>query len=497
MKKTKPILSVFLAVVMVLCAVPMTYAASSGDWNNLHWSFDEDTLTISGVGAMPAGTPWSSYRAKILHVVIENGVTSIGNATFSGHSNLLDVSIPNTVNQIGSSAFNLCSNLSNVKIPDAVTMIGDSAFRYCYKINSLTIPGNVLVIGENAFYGCTGLVSIQIPNSVIRIGAYAFYNCSSLARIKIPDYVTAIGNYTFSCCTNLSGITIPSGVTSIGSNAFRGCSNLFSLTIPDGVTRIEQSSFQNCTSLVGLAIPKSVNYIGRNAFAGCENLESITIPNGIATIEENTFYNCKKLSTIALPNSVTLVDNFAYHYCDALKDVYYAGTSADWGNIKINPYNDPLKNATIHFGEDINPPEDVQNGYQFKVDTYSFQNYTDKDSEIGHCFGMSMTSSAYYLGILDKQVLGDRNKNLYDFDDDATTRAPICYYQKRQGSCAQEAIVAGGYYWKRGFLDTITKKFDIDSDWQEVVDYVRKYSLQGTTQGRYLTGGVPPVRFSM
>ena len=26
---------------------------------------------------------------------------------------------------------------------------------------------------------------------------------------------------------------------------------------------------------------------------------------------------------------------------------------------------------------------------------------------------------------------------------------------------------------------------------------VIKYSLQGTTQGRYLTGGVPPVRFSM
>ena len=26
---------------------------------------------------------------------------------------------------------------------------------------------------------------------------------------------------------------------------------------------------------------------------------------------------------------------------------------------------------------------------------------------------------------------------------------------------------------------------------------VVKYSLQGTTQSRYLTGGVPPVRFSM
>ena len=29
------------------------------------------------------------------------------------------------------------------------------------------------------------------------------------------------------------------------------------------------------------------------------------------------------------------------------------------------------------------------------------------------------------------------------------------------------------------------------------IEWVEKYSLQGTTQGRYLTGGVPPIRFSM
>ena len=32
---------------------------------------------------------------------------------------------------------------------------------------------------------------------------------------------------------------------------------------------------------------------------------------------------------------------------------------------------------------------------------------------------------------------------------------------------------------------------------QLVSSTIRKYSLQGTTQGRYLTGGVPPGRFSM
>ena len=33
--------------------------------------------------------------------------------------------------------------------------------------------------------------------------------------------------------------------------------------------------------------------------------------------------------------------------------------------------------------------------------------------------------------------------------------------------------------------------------YKENVEEVGKYSLQGTTQSRYLTGGVPPVRFSM
>ena len=32
---------------------------------------------------------------------------------------------------------------------------------------------------------------------------------------------------------------------------------------------------------------------------------------------------------------------------------------------------------------------------------------------------------------------------------------------------------------------------------QDVLEQLLKYSLQGTTQGNGLTGGVPPVRFSM
>ena len=39
--------------------------------------------------------------------------------------------------------------------------------------------------------------------------------------------------------------------------------------------------------------------------------------------------------------------------------------------------------------------------------------------------------------------------------------------------------------------------FDIHSFMNYYIYIYAKYSLQGTTQGRYLTGGVPPVRFSM
>ena len=54
-----------------------------------------------------------------------------------------------------------------------------------------------------------------------------------------------------------------------------------------------------------------------------------------------------------------------------------------------------------------------------------------------------------------------------------------------------------GYYAKVEFdaeSETFRGKIERINDY---IDFETKYSLQGSTQGRYLTGGVPPVRFSM
>ena len=106
-------------------------------WNedNLTWTLDADgtTMTISGTGAMKGYSTDDSpayYNENIIKVVIQDGVTSIGNGAFKYCSSLTDITIPGSVTSIGNYAFDRCSNLASVKIPEGVTSIGNSAFRY-------------------------------------------------------------------------------------------------------------------------------------------------------------------------------------------------------------------------------------------------------------------------------------------------------------------------------------------------------------------------------
>lgn len=109
------------------------------------------------------------------------------------------------------------------------------------------------------------------------------------------------------------------------------------------------------------------------------------------------------------------------------------------------------------------------NIYNLGEETYSFQNYSDSDSPGGHCFGMSSTSGGYYLGLLDISVTGAlKGASLYSLSNSAKVRNPICHYQDIQGSYSIKATVAGGSYYK-------TQINNIDSDWNEVVNYVKNH----------------------
>ena len=356
--------------------------------DNLTWTLEKGTLIISGNGAMSdfnyltdSQSPFFG-RYNIETVIIQDGVTYIGNEAFLRCYELTSIIIPNSVTSIGNYAFSGCGGLTSIEIPNSVTSIGNYAFWYCNGLTSIEIPNSVTSIGNCAFYGCGGLTSIEIPNSVTNIGSGAFSGCSGLTSVEIPDSVTSIGNYAFSGCGGLTNIEveegnpnydsrnscnaiirtshntlvsgckntkIPSSVTSIGNYAFSGCGGLTSIEIPNSVTSISYNAFSGCSGLTSIEIPNSVTNIGSGAFSSCSGLTSIEIPNSVTNIDIGAFSSCSGLTSIEIPNSVTNIGNGAFSSCDKLTDVHYSGSEDEWKSINIDTENECLANATIHY----------------------------------------------------------------------------------------------------------------------------------------------------
>lgn len=224
-----------------LIYAPSGNCGTTGNESQVTWSLNSGgALTISGTGAMADYTdsshaPWYSFKDYITSVVIESGVTAIGDYAFSECTNLTSVTIPASMTSIGDLSFYRCYNLASVSIPASVTNIGEYAFTECGKsATALTVTfatGSTLTtIGEGTFEQAK-LTSITIPASVTTIGYRAFTGCESLASVSIPNSLTTIGSSAFENCSNLATIDIPASVTSIGATAFRGCDDHAAITL--------------------------------------------------------------------------------------------------------------------------------------------------------------------------------------------------------------------------------------------------------------------------
>ncbi len=261
------------------------------------WTLSENgTLTISGTD-MPDyidnEAPWSSNKYSIMKVVINDGVTNIGDRAFYDCPYLRSVNISNSVTSIGDYAF-AKSGVRSITIPNSVTSIGTLAF-YGSDLASVIIPESVTSWGGSAFYNCNDLTSVTISEGVTSIGNYAFSGCP-LASITIPNSVTSIGDGAFSY-TSLKSVTIPESVTSLGKNTFCYCFNLTTVNIPNSVTSIENGVFMECSKLTSINIPNSITSIGAHAFDS-SGLTSVTIPESVTYLGYCAFGNISRLSSV-------------------------------------------------------------------------------------------------------------------------------------------------------------------------------------------------------
>ncbi len=384
----KKIISLLLSLTMLLSIVSVVdfsafASVKTGSCgNNVTYSLDTSTgvLTISGTGAMNDYSSTNSpfkYNSDVKSVIIENGITSIGDYAFRGCTSLTNITIPNSVTSIGRHAFWYCTSLTSIAIPDSVTSIDYSAFSDCTSLESVNYSGTkskwkAITIGSynsyltGAFIKCTdGIIgngnAVTIDNlkyeiyddtaslvgytdtpenlmitesvwyegytvTVTSIGDKAFYKCTSLTSVTIPNSVTSIGDSAFYNCKSLTSITIPDSVTSIGDNAFYNCKSLTSVTIPDSVTSIGGSAFYGCSSLTSVTIGNSVTSIGDYAFEECMGLTSVTIPDSVTSIGDMAFSSCTRLTSVVIPDSVTSIGSSAFY------NTPYYNDKSNWDN---------------------------------------------------------------------------------------------------------------------------------------------------------------------
>ena len=300
------------------------------------------------------------YKNKMSIVVMEDGITDIGEYAFAECTDLTGITFPVTLKNIGNYAFYKSKLSANITLPQKVMTIGTYAFSGVSALSEVSMPDSVQTIGTKAFDSnvsvtiyyrlgeiCNDLFKGQlvkgifVGDEIYSIGNNAFANCTNLAELSLPDTISTVGSGCFASSNNivltirtvdgkidnevfrgkLSTIsTINLDNSNIGDYAFADNVNLKNVTISSTseiatITSVGDHSFEGCTSLSKLVLPATVNNIGSHAFYGCTSLTSINIPNGVTQIKPYTFYNCSSLMSMILPQTVSSIGEYAFYGC--------------------------------------------------------------------------------------------------------------------------------------------------------------------------------------
>ena len=181
---------------------------------------DTGILTIRGTGDMwgyegSYKSVFYEYASDVYKVVIENGITNIGDYTFSWFTHIQSVTIGNSVNTIGRKAFAYTSGLFSISIPGNVQTIEEYAF-YESALSEVRFNTGLRTIGENAFTS-TRISSVTLPDGLSSVEAYAFSN-SSVVSVSVPKNITIIKSGAF--VGRSVNATFASMDVIIGPNAF-------------------------------------------------------------------------------------------------------------------------------------------------------------------------------------------------------------------------------------------------------------------------------------
>ncbi len=336
-----------------------SYSESGSCGKNVKWYYYKEsaTLVVRGAGSMrnydDEETPWPNGIKKL---VVEEGVTSIGNFAFYCQKRLAAVNMADSVTYISTAAFMGCNDLEKINLSENLTEIGVEAFEDCEYIETIVLPDKLNIIGDSAFNSCYRLKRVDIPANVNTIGEYAFLYCFALEGINVSS-----DNVNYS---SVDGVLFSDNGKSLIQYP-AGKSGEYS--VPIGVEIIEVEAFYDCDALVSINIPSTVVYIENSAFSYCDSLSEIKVDpeneyysdlNGVLYDKDVTTLYCypggKTDTSIKLLKSVTRIAEYAF--CNDenyITDVYYEGTFVQWSFIEHEDtylYDGWMDYIDVHYG---------------------------------------------------------------------------------------------------------------------------------------------------
>ena len=180
---------------------------------NLHWSFADGTLTISGTGEMEHAEGNSVYawgtdnqsldRSKIKKIVVEEGVTTLGEYIFWDCESLTEVKLPKSLTALRKECFKSCTALKSITLPDNISLIEESAFEECKALETVTFPKNLTEVHAQAFYTCN-LKKVDLSQTQVEtIGSAAFAQNAHCEEVYLPKTLKTLegdSEGTFSSC---------------------------------------------------------------------------------------------------------------------------------------------------------------------------------------------------------------------------------------------------------------------------------------------------------
>jgi uncharacterized protein YjdB len=349
----------------------------SGTTGNCTWTitghFNDYTLTISGNGTMGNYTgnnpaPWYAYREGIRTLILEPGVTGVGDYAFSRCVGLTSVTIPNSVTGIEWAAFAYCSGLKDVSVEWAKPLSVEAAVFISVNLSGATLhvpAGKDDLYADAAVWKDFGTIAERFIGGTTgdckwTITGYAGdYTLTVSGNGAMPDYTSDNPVPWASYREDIKTVVLEQGVTGIGKNAFADLHNLTSVAIPGSVTGIGAFAFSNCSRLKGVTIPGSVTSIGEGSFGYCSNLSFMTVETGNAFFVsvDSVLFNKNKTALIQypagkygsyyeIPGSVTGIEGYAFAACRSLDSVIIPGSVTDIGESAFVDCSG-LKNVTV------------------------------------------------------------------------------------------------------------------------------------------------------